>query len=73
MVRYGSAGVNRKDDIAEGRAGVKYFATKWLEFGASYRYQYDRSTARVDYIRSESRKCRRSSTLLMAPQRKMYG
>jgi hypothetical protein len=39
-----SGGVNRTDDVLEGRAGAKYFATKWLEFGASYRYQYDRST-----------------------------
>jgi hypothetical protein len=39
-----SGGVNRQDDILEGRAGVRYIATKWLEFGASYRYQYDRST-----------------------------
>ena len=41
----GSVGVNRQDDIVEGRVGAKYFATKWLEFGVSYRYQYDRSTA----------------------------
>lgn len=44
---YGQAvapAAKREDDILEGRAGVKYFPTKWLEFGASYRYQYDRST-----------------------------
>src|ERR1017187_5525003 len=39
-----SVGPNRVDDIVEGRVGIKYFATKWVEFGASYRYQYDRST-----------------------------
>jgi hypothetical protein len=39
-----SIGPNRVDDIVEGRVGVKYYATKWMEFGVSYRYQYDRST-----------------------------
>ena len=38
------SGVSRTDDIWEGRTGVRYFATKWLDFGASYRYQHDGST-----------------------------
>jgi hypothetical protein len=36
--------ISRIDNIWEGRAGAKYFATKWLEFGASYRYQHNAST-----------------------------
>jgi hypothetical protein len=39
------SGVSRIDNIWEGRVGAKYFATKWLEFGASYRYQHNASTA----------------------------
>jgi len=38
-------GASRTDDIWEGRVGARYFATKWLDFGASYRYQHNASTA----------------------------
>jgi hypothetical protein len=38
-------GVSRIDNIWEGRVGARYFATKWLEFGATYRYQHNASTA----------------------------
>ena len=40
-----ATGVTRTDDIWEGRAGVRYLMKKWLEFGASYRYQHNASTA----------------------------
>ncbi len=38
-------GLSRIDNIWEGRAGARYFATKWMDFGASYRYQHNASTA----------------------------
>ena len=38
-------GTSRIDDVWEGRVGAKYFVTKWLEFGASYRYQHNASSA----------------------------
>ena len=36
--------LQRTDDIWEGRVGAKYFVTKWVELGASYRYQRNLST-----------------------------
>ena len=37
-------GVDRIDDIWQGRVGARYIATKWLELGVSYRYQRNQST-----------------------------
>jgi polysaccharide biosynthesis protein VpsM len=39
------SGISRIDNIWEGRVGARYIATKWLEFGASYRYQHNASSA----------------------------